>query len=90
MWDIETTCLPHDLNTLFHFTEREYLFQTRSMAQNFASENRAAITDTHGKNSLRFFGPKVLNKLKRLPLFQSASSKEEFVNKYKAHLLSST
>ena len=87
MWDFENSCLPDDLNHLFHYIDRDIL-ETRSVTQNFASENCAATTDTHGKNSLRFLGPKVLNELKRLPLFISASSKEEFVKNYKIHLLS--
>ena len=81
MWDFENSCLPHDLNNLFNYIDRRDFLETRAVTQNLASENCAATTDTHGKNSLRFLGPKVLNELKRLPLFQLASSKDDFVKK---------
>ena len=87
MWDFEHSHLPQDLSDLFQFIDRTHLL-TRALTQNCASENCATVTDTHGKSSLRFVGPKVLNEIKKLPLFQSSSSKDEFVKKYKTHLLS--
>ena len=88
MYDYDHNTLPTSLSELFKTVKSIHSHDTRMSRNNKLSESFLAHTKTHGDNLLKLSGPKMLNKIKDLDIFDNANCKKSFSMKYRNHLLS--
>ena len=87
MWEFDNGLLPNSFDTLFRYVKDVHKFNLRSSKNNEMSENIKINTESYGRNSIRFQGPKILNTIKKLPFFNETKTKKQFSQKLKLHLI---
>ena len=87
MFDQDHGNLPSCFNTYFRKVEDVHNHRTRMASSHKLSENVKFKTKTHEKSMFKFKGPKILNELKDLKLYEVSKNKSYFKRKYKLYLL---
>ena len=73
MYDYDKKALPYSLSELFKTIKNVHNHGTRMASNNKLSESFLAHTKTHGVNLLKYFGPKMFNKMKDLDIYATAN-----------------
>ena len=88
MWDLDHNTIPPALSSYFTRSSEVHNQLTR-----MATSNKFIIkqcnTKMYGNQSFQVQGAKMLNELKDQELYNSAISKQAFLNKYQKQILSS-
>ena len=88
MWDQDHGILPKCFKSYFKQVTGIHTHDTRMATSNKLSENIKVNTKTYGEKMFKFKGPKVLNPLKDLQIYNESKTKVYFRKKYKNYLLS--
>ena len=88
MWDLDHNTIPLSLSSYFTRSNEVHNHLTR-----MATSNKLIIkqcnTEMYGNRSFQIEGAKMLNDLKEQELYNSAISKQAFLNKFKKNILTS-
>ena len=88
MWDHDHGLLPECFSSYFQPVKQTHNYGTRMATSGKLSETFRIKTETHGKNMLKFAGPRILNTIKDLECYRNSQSKKAFKKKHKSLLLS--
>ena len=88
MWDYDHDTLPRCIKTHFKRANLVDNYNARSAAKGNLYYSKVNTTK-HGTKSFKYQGIKILNNLKSMHIYQSATTKRNFLDKMKSDLLSS-
>ena len=87
MWDYDHNKLPAYFKNFFTYADQKHSYSTRFSCAGKLCEDKKFKSTRNGINSFAFIGPKTLNALKNLELYQEAKTKLYFLRKYRKYLL---
>ena len=88
MWDYDHDVLPLSLRSHFKSANLVHTYNTRTAAKGTLHYSKVN-TSKYRLKSFKYQGIKILNDLKNMSIYQSATSKSKFVRELKSDLLSS-
>ena len=87
MWEYDHNTLPSSLRDLFKRTNLVHNYSTRGSNKGNLFHEKVNTTK-YGINSFKYQGIKIINNLKKLPIYQNTHVKSKFLKQLKTYLLS--
>ena len=83
MWDQDHELLPSSFSSFFKPISEIHGHNTRMASSGKLSVNIPIRTESHGKKMLKFTGPRTLNNLKDLTIYNNSKTKNVFLRQHK-------
>ena len=83
MWDYDHKELPNSFKDFFTYAYKTHNYSTRFSSAGKLCEDKKFYSNRHGLNSFAYNGPKVLNSIKNLEIYNESKTKTHFITEYK-------